>query len=194
MSLSSFSEVGTGDQTSAINALTSAFYYDPVERWLYPQEDQYVRDFPKFLRAFGGRSFEASTAWKLGEATAVALWLPPGTDADGDAIVSVLTETVAPEKLEDTYSVLNQMDEAHPTYKHWYLPWFGVDLASQGNGIGGQLMRKCLEVVDRAHCYAYLETPNPRTISFYNRHDFEVTGNAQSGTCPPITFMSRTPH
>jgi ribosomal protein S18 acetylase RimI-like enzyme len=194
MSLSSFSEVGTADQASAIDTLTSAFFNDPVERWLYPEEDQYVRDFPNFLRAFGGRSFETSTAWKLGESIAVALWLPPGTEVDGDAIVSVLTETVAPEKLEDTYSVLNQMDEAHPTYEHWYLPWFGVDLASQGKGMGGQLMLKCLEVIDAAHCYAYLETPNPRTINFYNRHDFEVTGSAQSGSCPPITFMSRAPH
>jgi ribosomal protein S18 acetylase RimI-like enzyme len=194
MKLLPFSEVGSVDQALAIDTLTSAFSNDPVERWLYPEDDQYFNKFPGFLRAFGGRSFEASSAWMLGEVAAVALWLPPGTDADGDAIVSVLTETVASEKLEDTYSVLTQMDEAHPTYEHWYLPWFGVNLALQGNGLGAQLMLECLQIVDRDHCYAYLETPNPRTISFYNRHGFEVTGYAQSGSCPPITFMSRTPH
>src|SRR5664280_534725 len=34
-------------------------------------------------------------------------------------------------------------------------------------------------------------TPNPRTISFYERHGFEVAGLAQAGDCPPITFMLR---
>ena len=194
MSLVPFSEVGSVDEARAIKTLTSAFSNDPVERWLYPEEAQYFSHFPKFLRAFGGRSFEASTAWKLGDVIAVALWLPPATKADGDAIVNALTETVAPEKIEDTYSVLGQMEEAHPTYEHWYLPWFGVDLTAQGSGLGSQLIRQCLNVVDQTHCHAYLETPNPRTISFYNRHGFEVTGTAQSGSCPPITFMSRPPH
>jgi len=49
----------------------------------------------------------------------------------------------------------------------------------------------CLQIVDATHLPAYLETPNPRTFSFYQRHGFEVTGQAQAGTCPPMTFMLR---
>ena len=52
-------------------------------------------------------------------------------------------------------------------------------------------MAKCLAIVDTDHLPTYLETPNPRTISFYRRHGFEVTGVAQAGECPPITFMLR---
>jgi GNAT superfamily N-acetyltransferase len=69
--------------------------------------------------------------------------------------------------------------------------WFAVDTALQGRGLGSQLMKPCLQVVDHTHLPAYIETPNPRTISFYQRHGFEVTGEAQAGTCPPITFMLR---
>lgn len=83
------------------------------------------------------------------------------------------------------------MDAAHPAYPHWYLPWFGVDAALQGRGFGGQLMKSCLHVVDADHLPAYLETPNPRSISFYERHGFEVTGEAQAGACQPVTFMLR---
>jgi hypothetical protein len=92
----------------------------------------------------------------------LSLPLPPDTEAGGggNAIVKVLTETVAPEKLEETYSVLGQMEQANPTYEHWYLSWFGVGLASQANGLGSQLTQQCLDVVDRTHCHAYLETPN----------------------------------
>lgn len=77
------------------------------------------------------------------------------------------------------------MDVAHPKHPHWYLPWFGVDTALQGRGLGGQLMTRCLEIVDASHLPAHLETPNQRTISFYERHGFGVTGDAQEGACPP---------
>jgi len=191
MSELSFSAVGEAERERLYATLVLAFAADPVERWLYPQPRQYLSDFPGFLAAFGGRAFAGQTARSLGQFAAVALWLPPGTEADGDAITTWLAETVAADKHNDMFAVLGQMDAAHPGYPHWYLPWFGVDIALQGRGLGSQLMRHCLQVVDATHQPAYLETPNPRTISFYQRHGFEVTGEAQAGTCPPITFMLR---
>jgi len=175
----------------AYRTLVSAFTDDPVERWLYPALPEYLTHFPTFLAAFGGRAFDEQTVWCLGDCSAVALWLPPGAEPDGDAIGAVLEETVSPGKHGDTFAVLDQMDAAHPTYPHWYLPWFGVDSDLHGRGLGGELMQQCLELVDESHLPAYLETPNPRTLTFYRRHGFEETGTAQAGACPPITFMLR---
>lgn len=158
---------------------------------MYPETRQYLAHFPAFLAAFGGKAFDAQTVWRLGEFDAVALWLPPGTEPDGEAITSVLTETVAPEQHRDLFAVLEQMDAAHPKYPHWYLPWFGVDTADQGRGIGSQLMQYCLRIVDEQQLPAYLETPNPRSIPFYERHGFAVAGEAQAGVCPPIVCMTR---
>jgi GNAT superfamily N-acetyltransferase len=101
---------------------------------------------------------------------------------------------VAADKHEDMVSVLEQMDEAHPTYEHWYLPWFGVEAASHGTGLGSLLMSSCLMTVDAHQLPAYLETPNPRNIPFYERHGFEVTGRAIAGEFPPVTFMMRRAH
>jgi GNAT superfamily N-acetyltransferase len=75
---------------------------------------------------------------------------------------------------------------------HWYLPRFSVDAAQQGRGLGGQLLKACLTVVDTSHVPSYLETPNPRNISFYERHGFAVTGQVQAGSCPSVAFMLRT--
>jgi ribosomal protein S18 acetylase RimI-like enzyme len=191
MSALSFSAVSESDQERVFATLVLAFAADPVERWLYPEPQQYLSHFPGFLAAFGGPAFAQRTVRSLGEFSAVALWLPPGTEADGDAITAWLTETVAADKHNDTLAVLGQMDTAHPDYPHWYLPWFAVDIALQGRGLGSQLMMPCLQIVDDTHLPVYLETPNPRTIPFYQRHGFEVTGEAQAGTCPPITFMLR---
>ena len=64
---------------------------------MYPEARQYVTHFPAFLSAFGGRAFDEETVWSLGDCSAVALWFPPGTEPDGDAIVAVLLDTLAPE-------------------------------------------------------------------------------------------------
>jgi ribosomal protein S18 acetylase RimI-like enzyme len=176
----------------ALDTLVLAFAADPVERWMFPASGRYLAEFPAFLAAFGGRAFAENTVWCLGDFSAVALWLPPGAEPDGDAIISVLTESVAGEKQEDVFSVIEQMTEAHPSFPHWYLPWFGVDPVEQGRGLGGELLDECLRIVDEAHLPAYLETPNPRTIRFYERHGFEVTGEARAGACPPVVFMLRS--
>jgi ribosomal protein S18 acetylase RimI-like enzyme len=193
MSDVSFARVPKADQAEALATLVSAFTYDPVERWLYPESQQYFTHFPEFLKAFGGKAFDEQTVWGLGECSAVALWLPPGVEPDADAIMNVLTTSVSPAQHGDLFSVLDQMAAAHPVYSHWYLPWFGVKEALQGKGLGGQLMEQCLNVVDASHLPAYLETPNPRTIPFYERHGFQVTGEARAGGCPPLAFMVRAP-
>lgn len=180
------------DQQSKVYAtLTSAFFDDPVERWMYPAPEEYGTHFPKFLAAFGGNAFRHDTVWMLDGCNAVALWLPAGIEPDGDAIVAVLRETVDSSKHDDVFAVVEQMDAAHPRTPHWYLPWFGVTAGLQGRGLGSTLMNHCLSVVDASHLPAYLETPNPRNITFYERHGFAVTGEAQAGECPPVTFMSR---
>jgi hypothetical protein len=39
----------------------------------------------------------------------------------------------------------------------------------RGTGLGRELLRQCLAIVDSDPLPAFLETPNPRTISFYQR-------------------------
>lgn len=169
----------------------SAFIADPVERWLYPQASDYLESFPRFVEAFAGRAFDTRTAWELDDFSGVALWLPPGTDPDGDVIARVLADTVASAQHADTFAVLEQMGAAHPNYPHWYLALVGVDPHRQGLGLGKRLLEAGLRFVDGDHLPAYLETPNPRTVTFYERHGFVVSGQAQAGACPPVVSMVR---
>src|SRR5665213_781314 len=90
--------VHESERKAALDTLVVAFTADPVERWLYPEAHQYLTHFPTFLSAFGGKAFAEKTVWRLGAFSGVALWLPPHVNLDGDAIVAVLTGTVAPAK------------------------------------------------------------------------------------------------
>jgi GNAT superfamily N-acetyltransferase len=185
--------VAEAERQRAIATLVSAFVADPAERWLYPDAHQYLTHFPRFVAAFGGRAFDEGTAWELEDFSAVSLWLPPGVETDGDKVVEVLAVTVAPVLHDDLFAALGQMAEAHPTYPHWYLPWFGVDASRQGVGLGAQLLASCLKLVDATNQPAYLESTNPRNVPFYERHGFEVTGTAQAGSSPALVLMTRAP-
>lgn len=191
MSMRTSQPISESDQARVIATLVSAFIADPVERWLFPEPLQYLTHFPVFTAAFGGTAFEMHTAWAIEGCAAVALWIPPGAEPDAEAIVTVLKATVSVEKQEDTFSVLEQMDAAHPRDPHWYMPWLGVDCARQGAGLGATLLEQCLARVDKDHLPAFLETPNPRTVPFYERHGFVVTRVSQAGACPPMTSMLR---
>jgi GNAT superfamily N-acetyltransferase len=186
-----FAEVGAAEQGRAISTLVSAFEDDPVERWLYPDEAQYRRHFPAFIAAFGGGAFRDRTVWRLGDFDAVAFWFGPGREPEGEAVVQILVETTSENLHADTFATLELMARGHPSEPHWYLPWFGVDRELHGRGLGTHLMRRCLQIVDESGLAAYLETPNPRTVPFYERAGFAVTGVAQAGACPPITLMQR---
>ena len=183
-----------GERSQTLATLLSAFRADPVERWLYPDEKDYDEYFPKFVAAFGGEAFAHDTVWRSDDFAAVAMWLPPGAEPDGDEIVRVLMTTVDRARHSDTMAAIQQMDAAHPRYPHWYLPWLGVDAKVQGTGLGSTLMARSLEAVDDSGLPAYLETPNPLTIPFYERHGFRVTGLTRTEDCPTITFMLRKPH
>ena len=183
--------VDKSEEASVIATLVSAFIADPLERWLCPEPLQYLTHFPTFVAAFCIGGFASDTVFKLGGFAAVAIWIPPGAAADEDAIVAARMESIPSDKHADTFSVLEQMDAAHPKESHWYLQWLGVDAALQGAGLGAALLGHGLARVDADRVPAFLETPNPRTVPFYERHGFVVSNISQAGACPPVTSMRR---
>lgn len=185
--------ISPAERPRALATLAEAFRDDPVERWLFPEDERYDRHFMAWLDAFGGRAIETGTAWRLGDFDAVALWMAPDVEPDESAITSVLHATVATALHADVFEVLAEMDAAHPKDPHWYLPWLGVRPELRGKGLGAELLRQCLAEVDRTSLPAYLETSNPRTLPFYERHGYVVTGATTNRACPPITFLRRPP-
>ena len=69
----------------------------------------------------------------------------------------------------------------------------GVEPYSQGQGLGGELMRHAVARCDDEGALAYLESSNPRNISLYMRHGFEVMGEIRIGAAPLVTPMLRRP-
>jgi ribosomal protein S18 acetylase RimI-like enzyme len=173
--------------------LTLAFVNDPIMRWIMPESSAYLENLPGVQGSLGARAFEHDCAYYLDDMSGVALWLPPGIEVDGDAMVEA-ANTRAPEKLRpDLYKMMEQMGEYHPTEPHWYLAVLGIDAHHQGKGLGSLLMKHTLLRVDKEHAIAYLESSNPRNVPFYERHGFEVIGEIQTGSSPVVFAMRRRP-
>jgi len=123
----------------------------------------------------------------------VALWLPPGVHADGEGREKVFRNNATPEHVDDLLVTSERMEQSHPDPPHWYLPLIGVEPNAQGRGVGGALMRHVVARCDDEGALAYLESSNPRNITLYERHGFEVMGTIQVGPGPIIAAMLRTP-
>jgi ribosomal protein S18 acetylase RimI-like enzyme len=184
----------TADEAAVIAVITLAFSTDPVVRWIYPNPDQYLTYMPPFVRAFGGKAFAHGSAYHMDWYAGAALWLPPGVQYDEDTLMSLIQNTVGEWERKDVSVVFEQMGNYHPKEPHWYLPLIGVEAIHQGHGYGSALMEHALLPCDRDQRLAYLESSNPRNISLYQRHGFEILGTIQVGTSPPLFPMVRKPH
>jgi GNAT superfamily N-acetyltransferase len=108
--------------------------------------------------------------------------------------LAALTEEHGPkDRQHEMTQIFEQMERYHPSDPCWYLPLIGVDPAHQGRGCGSALLQYALARCDRDGIPAYLESSNPRNISLYLRHGFEIMGHIQAGSSPTMVPMLRRP-
>jgi len=185
-------ETAGEDRRAAVeNTMALGFSTDPVARWVWPDGHTYLTHFPGFASAFGGGCFEHGTIFETDCHGAAAMWLAPGEQSDGDRIGAILGASVEEERMEEIGAFFGQIEEIHPHEDHWYLPMIAADPSKTGRGLGAALMKHALTLVDEAGLPAYLESSNPRNISLYERHGFEIMGEIQAGTSPVMTPMYR---
>ncbi len=180
-----------GTEDAVIGTIVLAFDNDPPARWLFPEPHQYLANFPRFTRAFGGNAFASQTAFHTPGFGGAALWLPPGVEPDEAALVAIIEEAVEADRRSTVFGLLEALARFHPHGPHWYLPMIGVDPAHQGQGLGTTLLRDTLMHVDDDHLPAYLESTNPMNIPLYKRHGFELQATIRIGTAPPLFPMLR---
>jgi ribosomal protein S18 acetylase RimI-like enzyme len=181
------------DEAGVIAALKLAFVADPATRWVWPDPQKYLSHFSSFARAFGGKAFANNSAHYIGNYSGAALWLPPNIHPDVDQLIALLQSTGSNEAKKDGPEIFEKMSSYHPHEPHWYLPLLGVDPLHYGKGLGSALLQYALVMCDQDNKYAYLESSNPKNISLYERHGFELLGTIQVNTSPSIFPMLRKP-
>ena len=181
------------DKARVIDTIVLAFSADPILRWAFPEARQFLSTFPTVMQLFGGKAFEHESAYHIDGFAGAALWLPPEIHPDEEGLTTLFQDEMDGPMLEDISSLFEQMDEFHPDEPCWHLAFIAVDPAHQGNGYGSTLLEHTLRPCDKDKKLAYLESTNPANLSLYQRHGFEVIGNIQAGSSPPLFPMIREP-
>jgi ribosomal protein S18 acetylase RimI-like enzyme len=177
----------------AVACIVTAFIADPLARFLWPAPHDYLHAMPLLTREYAIGSFEHGSAFVSPDFGGAALWMPPGVSPSMEDLDRLFRETVNPERVDDVRVAFEQMEEWRPKEPHWYLPFIGVDPSAQNRGIGRALMSYGVSRCVQQGQSVYLESTNPRNISLYERHGFEVMGEIRVGKAPLITPMLRRP-
>jgi GNAT superfamily N-acetyltransferase len=187
---------GAGEGGALARTLAQAFQADPVMSWMFPDPQLRSRLLEPAFRLYLERLWlPHEETYAAGGTAAVAAWEPPGTWKLGIGEQLRLLPAMARifgRRLPGTLSALSRLEKDHPHEPHYYLPFMGVEPASQGRGMGSALLFPVLQRCDADGVAAYLEASSPRNRDLYERHGFAVTEEFQVGTgSPPLWRMWR---
>jgi len=170
-------------EASAVGAvLARAFFDDPLNTHLFPDEGKRARDAPEMFEVLARYDILFGRVDRLGECDAVATWLMPGEIAEtpeklaqaGFDQLARKVGIVPLERLEAFYSVVEDAHMRAAQEPHWYLRLLGVDPGLQGRRLGGLLLAHGLARADESGHPSFLETFAQRNVPFYLRHGFQL--------------------
>lgn len=173
--------------------LARAFHDDPLINFILPgQEAKFARLFKllfKLGEPYGACSvtsgYEAAALWRPPNQWHIPVWQYITNGADFLGLFGLAGAG-------RVMGIMDHIEKQHPHDPHWYLQVIGTDLAKQGKGFGGVVMRRELERCDAQHMPAYLESSKDSNIPIYQSFGFEVTGEIKiPGGGPTIWPMWR---
>ncbi len=181
--------LATVEEVPALSALLAeAFVDDAIMRWTVPgkaREERVRAFFEGFDRYTAGRGW----LWTVDGGAGVALWVPPGTEAEFEEL------TFADEDAGPEYgSFWTWAEGARPAEPHWYLDHLAVDAAARGSGLGVALVEHGLALARADGVPAFLCTSRPDNVGFYERRGFAIERAADTpGGGPHVWFMHAEP-
>lgn len=161
------------DDARAATLLARAFRNDPIMNWLCPNIDFLPQLFGVGVPVFR----EQGISYKAAADQGVALWMPPGRKAHWPGGLLGLLKFVEVGGWRGLYRLAlsgAKLERAHPKTPHYYLFAIGIAPEAEGQGVGSELIAHVLQRCDQERVPAYLENSNPRNLTFYRKHGFQV--------------------
>ena len=177
----------------AIAILVDGFFDNPVMAWVFEDEGTRAEALEAWYRlwidAYGANGQLEVDASGDG----AALWLAPNAQLAPE-FGKALFELVGRFNGDRTPTVLGAFAKlAPPPPGHRYLNSIAARRGARARGIGARLLEPALADSDATGVPIYLESSNPRNLSFYLRYGFENHGERLDlpDGGPPLQPMSR---
>ena len=165
--------------------LAKAFQHDPLMAYVLPNAQRRRRLLPSLFGIVVRYCLRYGVVYTSSGPEGVACCLPPGQTATiGRLALMSLSDPPLQLGLTGLRRFLqasSYTDQAHKQAApgaHWYIWTLGVDPTYQGHGFGGQLVGAVLRQAAAQGLPCYLDTENPRNVSFYQRFGFRQVSEA----------------
>jgi GNAT superfamily N-acetyltransferase len=164
------------EEIPAVGELIAVAFNDlAANAYLVPPLSDRVRVMARFFTLLTGHAQEHGRVDVVPGGTgpiATAVWFDMTRETPGPADYETRIETLAG-VYRPHFDALDEMfAKHHPQDPHWHLAFLAVHPDHQHGGLGGALMRRTHEELDRAGVPAYLEATNQDNIRLYRRHGY----------------------
>ena len=167
---------GPTDLDAVVNTIAVAFHNDPVWSWAFRDEAKRPEQFRRWWPLFVEGAIPYGFTWMGEHAETISVWIPPGMPElsdEAEARIPPLLDEMLGARASMVLHGLLQFETAHPHDEpHYYLSFVATHDDHRGQGIGEQLLAQNLDIIDREHRAAYLESSNPRNLERYARLGF----------------------
>jgi len=188
----------SADAGAIVATLAGAFEADPLWSWAFPDDEKRPAQYEAFFGLFVESAIPNGWVWTTDQATAVAVWTPPGkSELSEEAEAKVepfLTDELGPHA-KPVLQVLESFESACPDDQDfYYLSLLGTHPDHRGRGLGMSLLAANLAQIDAESMPAYLESSNPANDARYERLGFDSrTKFSTSEGRHTVTTMWREP-
>ncbi|MDE3721184.1 GNAT family N-acetyltransferase [Nocardiopsis sp. N85] len=194
------------DVPGVARVLSRALHEDPLFQWLFPDSEQRMAKTRRFLALTAGFGYVPVGDTRVVEVAeddtapvirGAALWAPYTTNPEG-RLVSLRMwphwgQLLGRSRVSGFIRVFAEWKMAAPQEPHLYLAALGVDPAMAGTGLAGSLLTDGLDRADSEGQPVFTQTLNEKSVGFYERFGFQVTGEAVAPEVGTSWFLRRDP-
>lgn len=172
----------TTDRTldQALDILSDGFFDNPVLAFVFPDESKRLESIAAWFRFWIDFYGDQGILVVDESGQGAALWQPPDAPSlDGESFGGLVKVVKAHNGEERGNEVIGALAGfPMPTERRYYLNGIAARRGARAQGIGARLLEPFLERSDAEDIPIYLESSNPRNLSFYLRYGFEKEGPA----------------
>jgi GNAT superfamily N-acetyltransferase len=174
------------DLDAIAETLGRAFEGDPVWGWCFEGEtrERKIAGLGGVFRFAAAAALDYGWVRLVGEAAAVALWIPAGepemSPADEARFPAAVREACSPPAAARVLSLMEAFEHNHPhDPPHFYLSVLGTHPDHAGKGLGMNLVASNLAEIDALGAPSFLESSNPANLPRYERAGFRPSRDVE---------------
>lgn len=187
---------GLSDVDEITETINLAFSTDPTWAPVLTFDGDLASSY-KYWRLFVNSAARFPWTYTSADATAVAVWYPPGADeltsAEEAGFPDFVEETLGSERAKVLFQILEGFEKATPTGDFFYLSLLAVHPKYSGSGLGMQLLSQNLQEIDALGKPSFLESSNPANDYKYERLGYQKHGKIELPSGITISTFWRDP-